>query len=101
VVAESWWSPWGPSIAPYAILLRLLVDGRMGAEEFEVVFLRLYKADPTAWPPAVFDVFDRLFGDVDAFCLDPALRHQTQGLDEDQLRERGRVALKLLEDVRS
>lgn len=99
MVAEPWWSPWGPSVAPYAVLLRLLVDGRMEAEEFEVVFLRLYKADPTAWPPPVFDVLDRFFGDVDAFCPDPALRDQVHGIDEVELRGRAQATLERLEGV--
>lgn len=30
---------WTVSVAPYAVLLRLLIDGRVTGEEFEVVFL--------------------------------------------------------------
>jgi hypothetical protein len=58
VVAEPWWSPWAAAIVPYAALLRLLIDGRVSGEEFEVAFLPLYKRDRTDWPPEIFDVLD-------------------------------------------
>jgi hypothetical protein len=92
-VAEPWWSSWSPSVAPYAVLLRMLVDGHMEPEDFEVVFLRLYKADPTAWPADMFDVLDRFFGDVDAFCPDPALRAEVHGIDADELRRSAKRTL--------
>ena len=60
MVAEPWWSSWVGPVAPYAVLLRLFVDRRLTADEFELVFLRLYKLDPTAWPPELFDVLDTL-----------------------------------------
>ena len=71
----------------------------MKADEFEVVFLRLYKADPTAWPADVFDVLDRFFGDVDAFCSDPALRDEVHGIDEEELRRSAQATLERLEGV--
>jgi hypothetical protein len=88
VVAENWWSSWMPAVAPYAILLRLFIDGRMGADEFEVLFLRLYKLDPTDWSPELFEILDRFFADVDDFCGDDSIRQEVQGLDEATLRNR-------------
>ena len=88
MVADPWWSTWDGAVAPYAILLRLFVDGRMTAEEFEVVFLSLYKNDPTDWPGETFDVLDRLFGDVDDFVADDRLRTETGGIDAEELRRR-------------
>ena len=71
-MADRWWSSWVAAAVPYAVLLRQLVDGRVSAEEFEVVFLPLYKRDTTDWPSEIFDVLDGFFADVDDFCADPA-----------------------------
>jgi hypothetical protein len=88
-----WWSSWVPAVAPYAVLLRLFADGAMSADEFEVVFLRLYKADSTDWSPELFRVLDGLFADVDDYCSDPRLRQSVGGLDEEALRAKCTLAL--------
>lgn len=98
-MVELWWSSWVPAVAPYAILLRLFVAGAMSADEFEVVFLRLYKSDATDWPPELFDVLDRLFADVDDYCADPALRGTVGGIGEDALRVRCEVAVAKLREL--
>jgi hypothetical protein len=87
-VADPWWSSWVAAVVPYAVLLRLLVDARVTGEEFEVVFLPLYKRDTTDWPSEIFDVLDGFFADVDDFCADPALRAEVGGIDEPELRRR-------------
>lgn len=87
-----------PAIAPYAILLRLFIDGRITGEEFEVVFLPLFKQDATDWPPDTFDVLDSFFADVDDFCPDPALRVKVAGIDEEELRHRASVAFERLSE---
>jgi hypothetical protein len=99
VVAEPWWSSWIPAVAPYAILLRLFVTEAMSAGEFEAVFLKLYKSDPTQWPPELFAVLDRLFADVDDYCSDPVLRASVGGLDEEALRSRCEAALAQLGEL--
>ncbi len=96
-VAQFWWSTWVGSVAPYAVLLRLFVDGRMTAAEFELVFLRLYKVDSTPWPSELFGVLDGLFGDVDAYCVDDEVRREVGGLDADELRHRAANTLRQLE----
>ena len=98
-MAEFWWSSWVPTVAPYALLIRLFVDGGLTADEFEVIFLRLYKVDPTEWPADLFDVLDGLFADVDEYSPDESLRMETGGLDASQLRERAAAALGRLETL--
>jgi Bacterial self-protective colicin-like immunity len=98
-VAELWWSSWVPAVAPYAVLLRLFADGSISADEFEVVFLRLYKADSTDWSPDLFKVLDELFADVDDYCADPKLRQNVGGLDQEALRAKCKLALAELEDL--
>jgi hypothetical protein len=86
-------------MAPYAVMLRLFVDGAMTADEFEVVFLRLYKQDPTDWPPEIFNLLDGFFADVDEYCGEDDLREEVHGLDEQTLRERARATLYGLRDL--
>lgn len=92
-------SPWTSALASYVVLLRLLVDGRVTGEEFEVVFLPLYKKDTTAWPAEIFDVLDGFFADVDDFCADPDLRAEVGGIDEAELRNRAGIAYRRLADL--
>jgi hypothetical protein len=37
-VANSWWDSWIAQLQPYAILLRLFIDGVLQAPEFEVLY---------------------------------------------------------------
>lgn len=69
------------------------------ADEFEVVFLRLYKLDPTQWPADLFAVLDSFFADVDAYCPDDALRAEVGGLDADELRERASQTFSRLKEL--
>jgi len=97
-VAEYWWEQqgWSSDLAPYAILGRALLEQRLTAAEFETMFLTLYKRDPTPWPPATFHVLDRLFADVDSYHPDAAIRAQTNGIDETELRTRAAAAFEQL-----
>lgn len=90
-----------PALAPYAVLLRSFVDGRLSADEFETVFLPLYKNDGTAWPGPEFRILDTLFGDVDEYCGDDELRADVGGLDAGELAARAGRALRALEDLTS
>lgn len=91
-MVDPWWDGWVSVLQPYAVLLRLFVDGAFSASEFEVVFLRLYKDDPTEWSPEVYEVLDSFFADVDSYCGDEELRSKVGGLDDDALRRRARDA---------
>lgn len=84
---------------PYGVLVRLFVNRSISADEFEVVFLRLYKLDPTEWPPDLFDVLETLFADVDAYCANDAIRDDVGGLDAGQLRSRAASAFVRLEQL--
>jgi hypothetical protein len=99
VAEPQWWSSWIGEVVPYAILIRLFVDGSMAAEHFEVLFLRLYKVDPTEWPPELFGVLDGIFADIDAYCADPEVRRAVGGLSEEELREHATMAFSRLKDV--
>jgi hypothetical protein len=94
-----WWSSWVVPVAPYAVLLRLFIDGRVTGEEFEVVFLPLYKNDVTSWSPEIFDILDGFFADVDDFCADTDLRAKAGGLDEVELRRRAETVYRRLAEL--
>lgn len=98
-MAEQWWSSWVATVVPYAVLISLLVDGRVTGEEFEVVFFTLYKNDSTSWSPEIFDVLDGFFADVDDFCADPMLLTETGGMDEVELRRRAETTLRRLTEL--
>lgn len=98
-MVDSWWSSWVGAAVPYGVLLRQFVDRRITADEFEVVFLRLYKHDPEEWPSEVFVVLDTLFADVDDYCADETLRVEVGGLDAAALRKRATVAFARLEKL--
>jgi hypothetical protein len=84
------------SIVQYENLIRSFVDGQLDAGSFEDSYLRLFKRESSTLPEEVFLALDRLFADVDAYCADPALCDE-HNLNEQQLRERARIALSALE----
>lgn len=98
MAASPWWESWIPLLQPYAILLRLFVDGIVEAPEFEVLFLRLYKSDQADWPEYIFSILDALFADVDKYCADAALRAAVNGIDAGELRAR---AVRALADLKT
>lgn len=78
--------------------MRAFAERRLEAEEFESVYLALFKNDPTMWPQEVFDVLNRLFTDVDAYSPDPALRGRND-IDEAELRKQTELAINQLNDA--
>ena len=83
----------------YIQLIDSFIAGRISPEEFESKYLKLFKEEKRMPPVQVYEVLNKLFTDVDAYCGDPSLRNQ-YSLDENELREcasRAYWALKALE----
>jgi hypothetical protein len=80
------------TLSDYVQLIDSFVHGEISALEFERVYLQMYKEDPTIRPEAEYDILDRLFFGVDAFCADSASR-SIHDIDEEQLRAEARTAL--------
>ncbi|MGH2700760.1 MAG: colicin immunity domain-containing protein [Actinomycetota bacterium] len=78
--------------------MEAFVQDRLRPSEFESLYLRLFKNDPTMWPQEVFDILNGLFTDVDAYTPDPSLRGPND-LDQDQLRDRTREAMEKLQEA--
>lgn len=97
-MAEYWWEQegWPADLAPYVIMIRAFMDGRLAATEFETLFLVTFKRDATQWSDDVFRVLDALFSDVDDYHPDARVREQTGGIDDEELRSRAGSALNRL-----
>lgn len=82
---------------PYVTLLNAFIEGRISASEFEELYLFMFKNDPGEFDPKTYDALNTLFGQVDAFCADPALREQTSdGIGPGELRRAAQAARELL-----
>ena len=79
------WQEFISPLWPYIALFDALVARRVTVAEFEVIFLAMYKNDPTSWPRAVFDALETVFGTVDEFCEDEQLRAEVHGLGPDEV----------------
>jgi hypothetical protein len=92
VVDSPWWEAYINETTPYLLLLRLFIDDRISATEYELLFFRLYKQDSTHWPEEIYQLLDGLFGDADEFTSEPALRADVGGIDGSTLRDRAKIA---------
>ena len=86
-------------LAEYQDYINRFVSGRLGVDEFETGYLRMFKEDSTIWPDAEYQILNDLFSAVDAYCENPALR-QPFSLNEEQLRMEAQRALRALASLR-
>src|SRR5688572_27426580 len=80
------------ALEKYLKLIFNFVQGNITADEFEASYLSFFKYETHKFGDEDFEVLDRLFGDVDAYCPDPQLRDQDD-LDEKALLESAKRAL--------
>lgn len=99
MVDEPWWESWVHPLRPYAVLMRLLIDGRISGQEFETVYLPLARGDSTDWPPEYFKVLDEFFADVDEFFPEPERLTGVAVIGEEELRRRATVAFQRLSEL--
>ena len=57
----------------YIKLLQSFADSKISADQFEQQFLQMFKSDNNLQPGREFQILDKLFSDVDAYCSDPDL----------------------------
>ncbi len=79
-----------PKLSAYSLLMRMVIEQRISAREFETLFLQLYQDDPSDWPIDVLDVLETLFADLDELFGqgDPA----NPGRASSELQRRAQVA---------
>ena len=80
--------------------IRLLKDfiNKISSDEFEFQFMELFKKEYFFYSEREFQILDKLFGDVDAYCGDSALFDPEFDIDEADLRLSVKQALNALEE---
>ena len=82
----------------YIRLLKDFVNNKISSDEFESQFLEIYKNEKRFDSEREFQILDKLFGDVDAYCGDSALFEPEFDIDEAELRLSVKQALNALEE---
>jgi hypothetical protein len=80
--------------------MKAFLSGRLPVDRFERQYRDLYSSDATIRDEAVFRAIDDVFFAVDAYCGDAGPRDEYD-IDEEQLRERVRNALRVLADLKA
>jgi hypothetical protein len=78
-------------------LIKSYIDGEITSSQFETAYLKLFKEEKRIPPADIYEILNKLFTDVDAFCADPKLRNAFS-LDERQLLECARSAYVQLQE---
>ena len=58
----------------YLRILKSFTEGDITADEFESQYLVTFKGDETWRDPAVYEVLNALFANVDSYCADESIR---------------------------
>jgi len=85
------------ALTPYVTMLNAFVQRRLTPLEFETLYLALFKNDDRLEPGAAFERLDRLFGVVDEYVSEPALRERVGGLGDEDLMAEARDTLATIE----
>ena len=88
------------SLDEHVDLMEAFMSGRLPVDRFERQYLDLYSSDATIREDAIFRAIDDVFFAVDEYCGDPDLRGEYD-IDEEQLRERVRTALRTLAKLKA
>lgn len=86
------------AVSKYVRLIERFTSGAIDARTFETTYLDMFKSESAPLPDLAFNVLDRLFADVDAYCADENLRGESD-LDEQALRHESLHALRELTAV--
>ena len=82
----------------YIRLLKHFVNNKISSNEFEFRFLEIFKKEKRFDSEREFQILDKLFGDVDAYCGDSDLFDSECDIDEAELRLSVQQALNALEE---
>ena len=77
----------------YKALLDRFMEKAIPVEEFQTIYLELFKNETRQLSEPLFALLDGLFGDIDSFSADPYLLAEQPDyyIDEAQLREKVKV----------
>jgi hypothetical protein len=79
-------------VAKYRDLISDFIGGQLSADNFESMYLKVFKADEDQVPSPEFDVLEKLFFAIDDYVAGHELRERIGGLSEDELRARAKEA---------
>ncbi|WP_293353042.1 MULTISPECIES: colicin immunity domain-containing protein [unclassified Microcoleus] len=82
----------------YIRLLKDFVNNKISSDEFESQFLEIFQNEKLFDSEREFQILDKLFGDVDAYCGDSDLFDSEFDIDEAELRLSVQQALNALEE---
>jgi hypothetical protein len=83
----------------YITILKEFVSKKIPANEFESQFLEMFKNETAPISEREFQILDKLFGDVDAYCNEPNLFDPEFDIDEAELRLSAQKALDELREL--
>ncbi|MDT4291663.1 colicin immunity domain-containing protein [Methylomonas sp. MO1] len=86
------------SVVDYQLLLDQFLYNEISAEEFQRKYLDRFKNEMRHLEDPLFVLLDELFGDVDAFAMDPLLlaENPKYNIDEQGLRDKVNVVVNRL-----
>lgn len=85
-------------LKPYITLIHQFVNKQITATEFETSFTNMFKNETYLFSEEVFQVLNRLFTDVDAYCDDDELCDEDD-LNDEQLYSCAEQALEHLKSL--
>ena len=77
----------------YINLLKDFLCNKITADDFERRFLGMFKSETNCYSKLEFQILDKLFGDVDAYCSDPELLDPEYDITEEDLKFSAKEAL--------
>jgi len=83
----------GTELKPYIALIEDVVSGAITVDDFESLYLDMFKANEIMWAEPEYDILNGLFLDLDSYHADPAIRDPVLGLDAFQIMEQAKTAL--------
>ncbi|WP_199317602.1 colicin immunity domain-containing protein [Richelia sinica] len=90
------------SINVYINLIKDFVSRTISANEFEKKFIQMFKVENNFSSKKQFNILDKLFADVDAYCSDSDLIEDPEfDITEEELRLSAKEALNQLEELAS
>jgi hypothetical protein len=100
-VSARWWEEerWRRDLYEYVVILRAFLDDHLSGDEFELLYLALFKADSTDRPEPIYVVLETLFEEVDDYHPDERVRQEVGGIDQIELKNRARSALDQLQKL--
>lgn len=86
------------SLLKYENLIEGFVNEDISVDEFEHLYLTMFKNEGDTISDASFEILNKLFSDIDVYCGDESLM-SADDIDEDQLRACAQISLQELKNL--